>query len=89
MKSLTTARLCFDLFAGKEVTSSSTAAEKARAPPIYEARRQFADAPQEEGMPWKEIHRAFNRAFLDRSIGSPQVRYCNELKDRDSESDDE
>jgi len=38
--------------------------------------------------PWKEIHRAFIRAFSDRSIGSLQVRYCNELKGRDSESDD-
>ena len=31
----------------------------------------------------------FIRAFSDRNIGSLQVRYCNELKDRDSESDDE
>ncbi|KFY78809.1 hypothetical protein V498_09049 [Pseudogymnoascus sp. VKM F-4517 (FW-2822)] len=44
---------------------------------------------KKKGLPWKEIHRAFIRAFSDRSIGSLQVRYCNELKDRDSESDDE
>jgi len=44
---------------------------------------------KKKGLPWKEIHRAFIRAFSDRSIGSLQVRYCNELKGRDSESDDE
>ncbi|KFZ00298.1 hypothetical protein V500_01101 [Pseudogymnoascus sp. VKM F-4518 (FW-2643)] len=44
---------------------------------------------KKKGLPWKEIHRAFIRAFSDRSIGSLQVRYSNELKDRDSESDDE
>ncbi|ELR01982.1 hypothetical protein VC83_02522 [Pseudogymnoascus destructans] len=44
---------------------------------------------KKKGLPWKEIHRAFIRAFSDRSIGSLQVRYCNDLKDRDSESDDE
>ncbi|KFX97016.1 hypothetical protein V490_03001 [Pseudogymnoascus sp. VKM F-3557] len=44
---------------------------------------------KKKGLSWKEIHRAFIRAFSDRSIGSLQVRYCNELKDRDSESDDE
>ncbi|ELR08218.1 hypothetical protein GMDG_03028 [Pseudogymnoascus destructans 20631-21] len=42
--------------------------------------------PKKKGLSWKEIHRAFIRAFSDRSIGSLQVRYCNELKDRDSES---
>ncbi|KFY02937.1 hypothetical protein V490_00356 [Pseudogymnoascus sp. VKM F-3557] len=44
---------------------------------------------KKKGLPWKEIHRAFIRAFSDRSIGSLQVRYCNELKDRDSDSDAE
>ena len=44
---------------------------------------------KKEGLPWKKIHRAFIRAFSDRSIGSLQVRYCNELKARDSESDNE
>jgi hypothetical protein len=46
---------------------------------------------KKEGLPWKEIHLAFNRAFpeRERSIGSLQVHYCNELKDRDSRSDDE
>jgi hypothetical protein len=44
-----------------------------------------------KGLPWKEIHVAFNNAFpgRERSIGSLQVRYCNELKDRDSRPDDE
>ncbi|KFZ25088.1 hypothetical protein V502_00430 [Pseudogymnoascus sp. VKM F-4520 (FW-2644)] len=44
-----------------------------------------------KGLPWKEIHLAFNSAFpgRERSVGSLQVRYCNELKNRDSESDDE
>jgi hypothetical protein len=37
---------------------------------------------KKKGVPWKKIHRAFIRAFPDRSIGSLQVRYCNELKDR-------
>ncbi|KFY42804.1 hypothetical protein V494_02234 [Pseudogymnoascus sp. VKM F-4513 (FW-928)] len=72
-----------------EVTASSAEAEKARAPPIYRARRQFADAPQEEGLAVEKDSSAFIRAFPDRSIGSLQVRYCNELKDRDSESDNE
>ncbi|OBT82160.1 hypothetical protein VE02_10021 [Pseudogymnoascus sp. 03VT05] len=44
---------------------------------------------KKKGLPWKEIHLAFIRAFPERSIGSLQVRYCNELKNRDSESDDE
>jgi hypothetical protein len=44
---------------------------------------------KKKGLPWKGIHRAFIRAFSDRSIGSLQVRYCNELKNRDSESDGE
>jgi hypothetical protein len=44
---------------------------------------------KKKGLPWKEIHKVFICAFSDRSIGSLQVRYCNELKDRDSESDDE
>lgn len=44
---------------------------------------------KKEGLPWKKIHRAFVGAFPERSIGSLQVRYCNELKGRDSESDDE
>ena len=44
-----------------------------------------------EGLRWKKIHLAFNSAFpeRERSIGSLQVRYCNELKDRHSRSDDE
>ncbi|KFY98729.1 hypothetical protein V500_01561 [Pseudogymnoascus sp. VKM F-4518 (FW-2643)] len=44
-----------------------------------------------KGLPWKEIYLAFNSAFpgRERSIGSLQVHYCNELKNRDSESDDE
>jgi hypothetical protein len=46
---------------------------------------------KEEGLLWKSIHLAFNRAFpqRERSIGSLQVHYCNELKNRGSESDDE
>jgi len=44
---------------------------------------------KKKGLPWKEIHLAFIRAFPERSIGSLQVRYCNELKNRASESDDE
>ncbi|ELR04581.1 hypothetical protein GMDG_06865 [Pseudogymnoascus destructans 20631-21] len=44
---------------------------------------------EKKGLPWKEIHQAFIRAFPDRSIGSLQVRYCNELKNRDSDSDAE
>ncbi|ELR02012.1 hypothetical protein GMDG_05176 [Pseudogymnoascus destructans 20631-21] len=44
---------------------------------------------KKKDLPWKEIHRVFIRAFPDRSIGSLQVRYCNEFKNRDSESDDE
>ncbi|OBT74042.1 hypothetical protein VF21_07845 [Pseudogymnoascus sp. 05NY08] len=46
---------------------------------------------KKKGLPWKKIHRAFFRAFpgRERSIGSLQVRYCNELKDRDFESADE
>ncbi len=30
---------------------------------------------KKKGLPWKEIHRAFIRAFSDRSIGSLQVRF--------------
>jgi hypothetical protein len=42
-----------------------------------------------KGLPWKKIHRAFNRAFGERSIESLQVRYCTKLKNRDAESDGE
>jgi hypothetical protein len=44
-----------------------------------------------EGLRWKKIHLAFNSAFpeRERSIGSLQVHYCNELKARDSRSNDE
>ena len=46
---------------------------------------------ENQGLPWKKIHLAFNSAFpgRERSIGSLQVRYCNELKGRDYRSDDE
>jgi len=44
---------------------------------------------KKKGLPWKKIHRAFNRAFRERSIESLQVRYCTKLKNRDAESDGE
>jgi hypothetical protein len=44
---------------------------------------------KKKGLPWKKIHRAFNRAFPERSIESLQVRYCTKLKNRDSEPDGE
>ena len=46
---------------------------------------------KKKGLPWKSIHVEYKLAFpgRERSIGSLQVRYCNELKNRDSESDDE
>ena len=48
---------------------------------------------KKEGLSWKGIHVAFNRAFLERererSIEALQVRYCTKLKNRESESDEE
>lgn len=42
-----------------------------------------ADAPQKEGPAMERDTYGFYPRFPDRSIGSLQVRYCNELKDRD------
>jgi len=44
---------------------------------------------KKKGLRWKDIHRAFNRAFRERSIESLQVRYSTKLKNRDAESDGE